>query len=358
MGSRHPAGGTTGERMVLKGTPLEPLMPERIRKRRQKMNLSGADLARLVGVTPAYVSQIENGKRVPDVKVALAIARALDDDEELYSAWSRDFKISDRGEGGTWAEGAALTSLFSSSRFEGKTEFQATVRSGEDIPPPRGRQVDAVVDFKLSPPTMSPSMRHPVLERPAPEAGFSPTPRARSGGSFKAVLFDAAEEPAGSVEGEVEKALARAESQGRSLVSAPVLRPGDDPGEEDEIPQQLRIDRMVLDPRFLPSARLGRPFVFRADVEVARRVPDRVEQGDLVIVSRDLAPGGLGPEQVYALRLGGRIVLGRVARVGDSFLVLPAPGRTEMEDLGLVAGRPLKPSVAGEVVAVLKVGPR
>lgn len=79
--------------MVLKGTPLEPLMPERIRKRRQKMNLSGADLARLVGVTPAYVSQIENGKRVPDVKVALAIARALDDDEELYSAWSRDFKI-------------------------------------------------------------------------------------------------------------------------------------------------------------------------------------------------------------------------------------------------------------------------
>jgi hypothetical protein len=89
-------------------------------------------------------------------------------------------------------------------------------------------------------------------------------------------------------------------------------------------------------------------------------VTDRVAPDDLVIVSRDLEPGELRSEQVYALRsmVEGRIALGRVARVGDRFLVLPAPGRTEMEDIGIVAGRPPGPQVAGEVVAVLKVRPR
>jgi len=146
--------------------------------------------------------------------------------------------------------------------------------------------------------------------------------------------------------------------EGRALVSAPVVPPGVDPGEEDEVPEPLRVDRMVLDPRFLPAARLGRPFVFRADAEVARRVPDRVAPDDLVIVSRDLGAVPPGPDDVLALRRDGRIFLGRVARVGDRLLVLPPPGRTEMDDVGLAAGGPLKPRVAGEVVAVLKVRPR
>jgi hypothetical protein len=146
--------------------------------------------------------------------------------------------------------------------------------------------------------------------------------------------------------------------EGHALVSAPVVPPGVDPGEEDEVPEPLRVDRMVLDPRFLPAARLGRPFVFRADAEAARRVPDRVEPGDLVIVSRDLGAGPPGTDDVLALRRDGRIFLGRLARVGDRLLVLPPPGRTEMDDVGLAAGGPLKPRVAGEVVAVLKVRPR
>jgi hypothetical protein len=87
-------------------------------------------------------------------------------------------------------------------------------------------------------------------------------------------------------------------------------------------------------------------------------VPDRVTPDDLVIVSRDLEPGAPGSDRVYALRFEGRIALGRVARVGDRLLVLPAPGGTEMADIGLVAGRSLQPQVAGEVVAILKVRPR
>ena len=313
--------------MFVKGTPLERLMPERIRKRRESKGLSGAELARRAHVSPAYVSQIETGKRVPDVKVALVLARVLDDDEALYSAWSRDFKASDRSEGSDGSD-AAWASRYRAERFPSEAAFRSAIRSGDDIEPPQGRSVEVHSSFSLA--------------RQA-------TP---------STLFDSSEEPSGSVERELATALARSASEGRSLVSVPVLAAGVDPGEEEEIPQRLRIDRMVLDPRFLPSARLGRPFVFKADDEVARRVPDRVTPDDLVIVSRDLEPGALTTEQVYALRMSGHVFLGRVAKVGDRFLVLPSPGKTEMTDIGLVVGRSPKPQVAGEVVAVLKVRPR
>jgi transcriptional regulator with XRE-family HTH domain len=314
-----------------KGTPLERLMPERIRKRREGTGLSGAELARRAGVSPAYVSQIETGKRVPDVKVAVALARILEDDEALYSAWSRDFKATDRS-GESSGSDAAFTTLYRADRFDDEGAFRKAVRSGRDIEPPRGRRVEVLA-------ASGPA----VLRAPAPAA---------------AALLDSSEEPVGPVEQALVGGQERAATEGHSLTWVPVLSPGVDPGEEVEIPQRLRIDRMVLDPRFLPGTRLGRPFVFRADGEVARRVPDRVTPDDLVIVSRDLEPGAPASDRVFALRIEGRIALGRVARVGDRLLVLPAPGGTEMADIGLVAGRSLQPQVAGEVVAILKVRPR
>ena len=119
-----------------------------------------------------------------------------------------------------------------------------------------------------------------------------------------APLFDSAEEPQGSVERLVDSLAASARREGRSLVTAPVLEPGKDPGERDEVPSALCVDTMVIDPRFLPDARLGRPFVFRADEETSRRVRDRVAPGDLVIVSRDLDDGAPVPGRVYAMRKG------------------------------------------------------
>ena len=154
----------------------------------------------------------------------------------------------------------------------------------------------------------------------------------------------------------MESLASSARSEGRSLVTAPVLEAGKDPGERDEVPRQLWVDKMVIDPRFLPDARLGRPFVFRADEEVSRRVRDRVAPGDLVIVSRDLDDGAPVPGRVYAMRKGGRIFLGRLTSYGEKFLVQPGPEDSEMVDLGLGVGKPAKPALAGEVVAVVKGG--
>ena len=310
-----------------KKTALAESMPPRVRIRREAKGISGADLSRRIGVSPAYVSQIEKGIRVPDIPVAVRIAHVLEDDEALYVAWCRDHKARSRSKSPSTGDDDAWTQLYRSDRFDDDLQFSRVVRSGDDIPPsPRGKMVEVR------------SMR--AAKRPA----------------MSAPLFDSADEPPGAVEQLVESLASSARSTGSSLVTAPVLKAGKDPGERDEVPRQLWVDTMVIDPRFLPDARLGRPFVFRADDEVSRRVRDRVAPGDLVIVSRDLDEGAPVPGRVYAMRKDGRIFLGRLTSYGDKFLVQPGPEDSEMVDLGLGVGKPAKPALAGEVVAVLKAG--
>ena len=314
--------------MKPKKTTLAESMPARVRTRRESKGISGADLSRRIGVSPAYVSQIEKGIRVPDIPVAVRIAHTLDDDEALYVAWCRDHKANSRSKSPSTGDDDAWTRRYRGDRFEDDVLFSRAVRSGDDIPPARGRQV--VVQ----------AMRSETLP------------------AVNAPLFDSADEPAGSVERLVGSLSASARNEGRSLVTAPVLEPGKDPGEREEVPSALCVDTMVIDPRFLPDARLGRPFVFRADEETSRRVRDRVAPGDLVIVSRDLDDGAPVPGRVYAMRKDGRIFLGRLTSYGEKYLVQPGPGESEMVDLGLGVGRPAKPAVVGEVVAVMKSSPR
>jgi transcriptional regulator with XRE-family HTH domain len=310
-----------------KRAALVGLMPKRVRIRRESKGISGADLARKVDVSPAYVSQIEKGIRVPDIPVAVRIAHALDDDEALYVAWSRDHKARSRSKTPSTGDDDAWTQRYRSDRFDDDESFHRNVGSGEDITPsPQARMVSVHAMRSATLPTMS------------------------------VPLFDSSTAPPGAVERVARAHVAQARSEGRELVTAPVLEPGKDPGERDEIPRQLQVDTMVIDPRFVPEARLDRPFVFRADAEVSRRVQDRVAVGDLVILSRALPDGAPETGRIYALRHGGRVFLGRLARFGEKFLVQPGPGETEMVDVGLVAGGPAKPAVVGEVVAVIKGG--
>ncbi len=313
--------------MKPKKTTLAESMPARVRTRREAKGISGADLSRRIGVSPAYVSQIEKGIRVPDIPVAVRIAHALEDDEALYVAWCRDHKANSRSKSPSTGDDDAWTRRYRGERFEDDVLFSRAVRSGEDIPPsPRAKMVEVRSMRAATVPAMS------------------------------APLFDSADEPPGTVEQLVESLASSARSEVRSLVTAPVLEPGMDPGERDEVPRALCVDTMVIDPRFLPDARLSRPFVFRADEEVSRRVRDRVSLGDLVIVSRDLDDGAPVTGRVYAMRKGGRVFLGRLTSYGEKFLVQPGPGESEMVDLGLGVGRPVKPALAGEVVAVIKAG--
>jgi transcriptional regulator with XRE-family HTH domain len=310
--------------MLLKGTPLEKLMPERIRRRRADLGLSGAELARRAKVSPAYVSQIEAGKRVPDVKVAVLLARVLDDDDGLFAAWSRDFKSYDRSDSSLESDGA-WTRLYREGRFTDDDAFERAVRSGRNMS-------EARTGLEPSGPIASPSMR-----------SISATPSSAPADRGEPVLADAAR--ATSAPGHAQW----------PLVEAPIVAPGAEPGDGDDSGRGEGA-RMTLDPALVEGRRLERPFVFRADERVGRRVLDRVSPGDLVIVSRRIGRQAPEGDRVYAIRKGERIVLGRLARVGEKLLLLPPPGGTEMEDVGLVAGGARGRALAGEVVAVVKPG--
>ncbi len=311
--------------MLLKGTPLEKLMPERIRRRRADLGLSGAELARRAKVSPAYVSQIEAGKRVPDVKVAVLLARILDDDDGLFAAWSRDFKSFDRSDSSLGSDGA-WTRLYREGRFPDDDAFERAVRSGRNMS-------EARTGFEPSGTVPSPSMRtiSEMLSRVPADRG-EPVPA------------DAA------------RAMAAPGHAQSPVMEAPLVAPGAGPDDEGDAPRRREVTRLVLDARLVPEARLERPFAFRADEKVARRVPDRVSPGDLVVVSRRIGRGAPEASRVYAILAGGRIVLGRLARVGEKLLLLPAPGGTEMEDVGLVTGAAPGSALVGEVVAVVKPG--
>ncbi len=79
---------SAGRRRRQKQFQNELPVHERIRNRREARRLSGVEMARRAGVSPAYVSLIERGLRVPDEGVALAIARVLEDDPDLYRHWA------------------------------------------------------------------------------------------------------------------------------------------------------------------------------------------------------------------------------------------------------------------------------
>ena len=236
--------------MKPKKTTLAESMPARVRTRREAKGISGADLSRRIGVSPAYVSQIEKGIRVPDIPVAVRIAHTLEDDEALYVAWCRDHK-------------ARLA--------EQEPEHGRRRRLDAPLPgrPLRGRRPVQ--------PGGAERRGHPARareERRGPFDAGGVTPREE-----RAALRFGPRNRRAPWSGSSTSLSASARREGRSLVTAPVLEPGKDPGERDEVPRQLWVDTMVIDPRFLPDARLGRPFVFRADEEVSRRVRDRVAPG-------------------------------------------------------------------------------
>jgi transcriptional regulator with XRE-family HTH domain len=68
----------------------------RIRERRLARGFSLLQLAKLSALkSPSYIFHIENGHKVPSEEVAARLARALEDDESLYRAWSQALSRTD-----------------------------------------------------------------------------------------------------------------------------------------------------------------------------------------------------------------------------------------------------------------------
>ncbi len=266
---------------------------ERIRNLRQKRGLTGHELARKAGISPSYVSLIENGLKVPEEAVAVAIAGALGDDQSLYRAWARTARHGDLA--------------------ETRDVLDRALRISQDQGLRR----------RLA--------RGDAMDLPANE----PPPADRSVGSPPAALPR-------------ERAAGYPERQEPSVLTVPVLAEGTDPDAgSPPVVERVRIDAAAIP----PEDRAGL-FAYRVSSRGAARLRGKVEPGALVVISRRFRPPA--PERIHAVRVRGEIVLSRTLAKGSVLLLLPSEGEGDFEDLD--AGDPsrLRELLLGSVVLSLK----
>lgn len=200
---------------------------------------------------PSFIHYIEKGLKVPNQEIARQLAQVLGDDELLYSAWARMGGVRD----------------FKQALFDREVLHRTIF--GPQLP----RR------FVMSPPYGSPetSSEHEGME----ELGSIGTCR-------RAAADPGPPSPS-------------------FLLKVPVLPESSDPDQEPEPLEMLRFDPGLLS----RDADLLRPFAYRLSAEGARRAPERLRAGDLVLITRSAWP--LLPEQVYALRIAGRVALSPAA---------------------------------------------
>ncbi len=109
-------------------------------------------------------------------------------------------------------------------------------------------------------------------------------------------------------------------------IRIPVVAAGTEPGHPDEQRSHPRRP-LWLDRRLLPPVQeIREPFAFRVGRESGRRVRGLMSRGDYAVISRErsLGPGQISPREVYAVRLGGMVVLSRADYKEGKLLLLPA----------------------------------
>jgi transcriptional regulator with XRE-family HTH domain len=289
-----------------------------------------AELARRAGVSPAYVSLIEKGLKVPSEEVAEAIARALEDGADVYRAWARAARFAD-------PRGAAADLSLAADWWDDR-RLRFRISSGKDL------ESAPAEPLRPTGPTGSAPRRR----------GKAVAVRGQDARAKPGLLLDSREEGLEAVRDAASRASQPA-SGGRSpLEDVPVLEAGVDPLDRDPVPERLVIDRMLVDRRLVAGPRFVRPFAFRADAAIAARVPDEVREGDWVLVSREV--GRLAPATVYLVRLRKGLVLSRLVHRDDRILLLPAPGSPEIDEIPLEKGEAPERRIAGEVAVVVRSG--
>lgn len=281
--------------------------------------MTGQDLAERAGVSASYISLIEKGVRIPSEEAAQAIARALNDDPELYRVWVQSDRIGDLES--AWAR------LHRARSYASSPAFRQRLRSGQDL------DVDEV-------------------GRQEAERGFAPEKSAEASErpAFLRRMADAfVAESQGTVAQEraVEDRLRAA----HDLVAVPVLHECADPG-EGAIPPRVIVDVLRVDRRVFGSAEPRRPFAYRVQDRSIRRVQDLFRPGDWVVL--DSRPRALTADRVHAVRLRGKVVLSRILAKGDALLLLPTEGRSDVEVLDRSPGEPIGRLVVGSVVVSIR----
>jgi len=289
----------------------ENLLGQRIRNRREARGLAAYALAHQVRISPSYLSLIENGTKIPSDDIATRLARALDDDPELYRAWVQASRHPDLRQ--------HLDRLMQVQSFRSSPELRGRLRRGEHVQL-AGNQ----------PPARHASAIRSALER-LKLLQLRPVERDLSAMDELTVPFEPGFPETAALE-------------------IPLLSDGADPGEDpwiaDGVAETIWLDRALLPPD--PEL----PFAYRPGPAMVERVRRSIEPGDLVVLAA--FDGSIDPSRIYAVRQDQRIVLSRVVPHGSILLLLPAdesgrPASIECRDEAELAER-----LAGVVVATLR----
>jgi transcriptional regulator with XRE-family HTH domain len=287
-------GTSPRAREKIQGRP-DPI-GQRIKDLRTARGMTLQTLAEMVGIAPSHVFHVENGDKVPGEDLAVEIARALHDDEELYRAWARARSRSDFF---TAVESAGVLAQYMRGVEKVRAEADPAAPESDGLRWQRPR-VSA-----------------------APES---------SQGLARFTRFGQ------------EAATTR---PARLLV--PVIAAGADPGQGREPFQP--VGEMRLDPRTLdPAEPLERPFACLLTAATTSRVEGLLPDRGVAIFTRRVIP--VVAHEIYAVRHQGHIVLSRAMWNGRELLLLPAAGRSDFIVLPAASEAEVAQLIAGRVAVV------
>lgn len=101
------------------------MIGEEVRRQREQLGLTGAQLAARAGMAPSAVSQIENGKRTPSSTSVIKLAAALNvAPGDLYPKAQAPLPLEDAGQGIITEEAQATGVLYTEFEFFGRVLAQ------------------------------------------------------------------------------------------------------------------------------------------------------------------------------------------------------------------------------------------
>jgi transcriptional regulator with XRE-family HTH domain len=301
-----------------KSTPRRrlPSLNARIRKRRAQLGLTGAELAHRAGISPSYVSLIEKGTKVPDEAVAARLARALQDEEDLYRAWARASRLGLH----------RINLLKRLDVISGSPAYLSMVERGEKIPAIEDDGEDGA--------------------GPPGEPAAAASPEWTGAGELAGRLQQVAERsPA------LGRLLREAQDGSPSeIIRVPVLADGSDPGKLAPSPLAVQ-DRLLVDRRLVGDYEPERLFAYEVTPRAMTHLRGLASPGDRIVFRRG---GRVGSDRICVVRTPDGIVLSRVLFRDRSLLLLPGDGERDFQSVDVEGLKALPGVIAGTHVLVIR----
>lgn len=283
--------------------PVTARLLRLLRRRRKARGWTVRELAEAAGISPSYVSLIENGHKSPDPAITERIGRALGLDRELLAALVRlQERPSDPNE--TIDVAARL------------------LRRLDEVEAADGADLE-LGDVPLG---MSLMAREPMS-----------APRVVSESPMSARLASAAPE--------YEQL-----NPARYVIAIPMIDEGTEPLDGGRDRRPLWLDRRALPER----EELDGAYAWRLTSRGLERVRGIYRRGDIVIISPSAwVPDALNPRMVFAVRNEGAVVLSRVGWTGTQ-LVLQSSGSGSPVILSASGEGGLRKRIAGRVIVAVQ----